>query len=265
MSTLIGKNWNILWHEFLNLPHGQKVQFETYYYCLFGEGQKGRSEMPINRVLLSGDDENKMTELQSIMKNIGFQAFCVHHSSIADAVEERPYRIVFIEADSLALEVLSSKIRLVKSNAHQPAIIGFISNYNQDHVARCMDAGMDDVIEIPIQFDALYEAVSLVHRTCSKACCNSSGSRSSDAFSEGDAVYLKFKGAGVLNFEFPSENSTQVSDTFSKSHETVTKEFSPTESKRKYGVAESTNFISHSSWKKHEQELVDIWEMSLKI
>ena len=118
----------------------------------------------MQRVLLATDD-GKCAALQSSLKEIGFSADTIDRSLIAIAVAEKEYSIVFIEADLLAYERdLPSQICAIKSSAHRPAVIGVVSRNQDDRKQRCMDAGMEDVIENLIHVDALYETVSLVNR-----------------------------------------------------------------------------------------------------
>ena len=117
------------------------------------------------RVLLAVNDACKCAELHSSLVEIGFVTDIVNHNLLAATIEETVYRIVFLEADKLCEHGhdLESRIFQIKSSAHRPAVIGVVSRNQDERKKICMDAGMQDVIEIPIHLDALYETVSLVN------------------------------------------------------------------------------------------------------
>ena len=194
-------------------------------------------------------------ELQRNLQKFGFLAEMTERTLLPYAIARTAYKIVFIEADSLAHEGdLARQVSAIKNCVNRPAVIGVMSKNRDNLIQKCMSDVLDDVMESPINIDALYEAVCLVTRPYIISRSSTAKKTPDESFTNIDAIYQKCSRAGIFNNEFPAENSCcRVPKPVDES--------CSSQSMRSSSSTGSCSFLCRSCLPVLDQEVAGIWEI----
>ena len=114
------------------------------------------------RILLVEDNEINRKIVISMLKSHDMTCdVAVDGSEALKAVSEKDYDIVFMDCQMPVMDGYesTSKIRLFEGDKKHTTIIAVTANAMEGDCAKCMEAGMDDYISKPINFDIMFNMI----------------------------------------------------------------------------------------------------------
>ncbi len=114
------------------------------------------------RILLVEDNEVNRKIFISILKSHNMTCdVALDGSEALKAVSEKDYDIVFMDCQMPVMDGYEStaKIRLLEGDKKHTTIIAVTANAMEGDSAKCIEAGMDDYISKPIDFDIMFEMI----------------------------------------------------------------------------------------------------------
>ena len=114
------------------------------------------------KILLVEDNEINRKIVISMLKSHDMTCdVAVDGSEALKAVSEKDYDIVFMDCQMPVMDGYesTSKIRLIEGDKKHTTIIAVTANAMQGDSAKCIEAGMDDYISKPINFDIMFNMI----------------------------------------------------------------------------------------------------------
>ena len=114
------------------------------------------------RILLVEDNEVNRKIVISMLKSHSMTCdVALDVSEALKAVSEKDYDIVFMDCQMPVMDGYEStaKIRLLEGDKKHTTIIAVTANAMQGDSAKCIEAGMDDYISKPINFDIMFSMI----------------------------------------------------------------------------------------------------------
>jgi len=114
------------------------------------------------RILLVEDNEVNRKIVISMLKSHSMTCdVALDGSEALKAVSEKDYDIVFMDCQMPVMDGYEStaKIRLLEGDKKHTTIIAVTANAMQGDSAKCIEAGMDDYISKPINFDIMFSMI----------------------------------------------------------------------------------------------------------
>jgi len=114
------------------------------------------------RILLVEDNEMNRKILISMLKSRDMTCdVALDGGEALKAVSEKDYDIVFMDCQMPVMDgyECTSKIRLFEGDKKHTTIIAVTANAMQGDSAKCIEAGMDDYISKPINFDIMFSMI----------------------------------------------------------------------------------------------------------
>ena len=114
------------------------------------------------RILLVEDNEMNRKIVISMLKSHDMTCdVALDGSEALKAVSEKDYDIVFMDCQMPVMDGYEStaKIRLLEGDKKHTTIIAVTANAMQGDSAKCIEAGMDDYISKPINFDIMFSMI----------------------------------------------------------------------------------------------------------
>lgn len=114
------------------------------------------------KILLVEDNETNRKIVVSMLKSRDMICdVAVDGSEALKAVSEKDYDIVFMDCQMPVMDGYesTSKIRLLEGDRKHTTIIAVTANAMQGDSSKCIEAGMDDYISKPINFDIMFSMI----------------------------------------------------------------------------------------------------------
>jgi len=114
------------------------------------------------RILLVEDNETNRKIVISMLKSHDMTCdVALNGSEALKAVSEKDYDIVFMDCQMPVMDGYesTSKIRLLEGDKKHTTIIAVTANAMQGDSLKCIEAGMDDYISKPINFDIMFSMI----------------------------------------------------------------------------------------------------------
>lgn len=115
------------------------------------------------RILLAEDNPVNKQVAVRFLERLGYQVDTVANGEEAvEAVHRQPYDLVFMDVRMPEMDGLEATRRIRKDLPleRQPRIVAMTAYAYKDDLAACIDAGMDDTLTKPIQFELLAAVLS---------------------------------------------------------------------------------------------------------
>ena len=118
-------------------------------------------ELPL-RILLAEDNVVNQKVALRLLERLGYRAdLAANGLEVLDAIKRQRYDLVLMDVQMPEMDGLEATRRLVEMipEKKRPRIVAMTASaLNDDHL-RCFEAGMDDFVSKPVQFDALVDAL----------------------------------------------------------------------------------------------------------
>jgi two-component system sensor histidine kinase/response regulator len=114
------------------------------------------------RILLVEDNEMNRKIIISMLKTRDMTCdVAVNGSEALKVVSEKDYDVVFMDCQMPVMDgyECTSKIRLVEGDKKHTTIIAITANAMEGDSEKCIEAGMDDYISKPINFDTMFNII----------------------------------------------------------------------------------------------------------
>lgn len=114
------------------------------------------------KILVAEDNPVNQKLIASILKKMGFLPKLVENGRLAvEEVEKETYDIILMDLQMPEMDGISATKNIIINarNKARPKIIALTANAMPGDKERCIDAGMDDYISKPIQFQILLETL----------------------------------------------------------------------------------------------------------
>ena len=118
-------------------------------------------ELPL-RILLAEDNVINQKVALRLLERLGFRAdLAANGYEVLDALERQVYDIVLMDVQMPEMDGLEATRTILKTYApsKRPRIIAMTANALETDRMHCLEAGMDDFISKPVDFEALIEAL----------------------------------------------------------------------------------------------------------
>ena len=145
------------------LPIGEAGQTDNNHHHTQKQQQRQFSQHYAgNHILLVEDNEINREVAHDIFTQMGLHVDCAENGQVAiDKVKHNQYNLVLMDLQMPVLDGIAAckKIRQ-KYNQHQLPILAFSANIFSEEKQRCIDVGMNDFIQKPIDFNEIYNTLS---------------------------------------------------------------------------------------------------------
>jgi PAS domain S-box-containing protein len=115
------------------------------------------------RILLVEDNEMNSKIVISMLKSHDMTCdLVVNGSEAVEAVSEKDYDVVFMDCQMPVMDGYEStaQIRLMEGDKKHTTIIAMTANAMEGDYEKCIEAGMDDYISKPINFDTMFKLIA---------------------------------------------------------------------------------------------------------
>ncbi len=118
-------------------------------------------ELPL-RILLAEDNVVNQKVAMRLLERLGFRAdLAANGYEVLDALERQAYDVVLMDVQMPEMDGLEATRAIIEtySRAHRPRIVAMTASALDTDRVTCLEAGMDDFVSKPVEFDALIETL----------------------------------------------------------------------------------------------------------